>query len=169
VLRRLKEAGYIKKDDIEANGLFWHLCTHEASHFPEKRFQFFADWDPNALTRIDRYGGSPLHYAAAHASLKGFRLVFEAGVRHFPKTRGITLLFQDLNRHGRTPFKMAWGMHGREEMLNEIEKALIDCSNNPYDAADALTRAAINDNIDLDGIYFILRREPDALEKLLSA
>ena len=29
--------------------------------------------------------------------------------------------------------------------------------------------AAINDNIDLDGVFFLLRREPDVLQKLLFA
>ena len=45
----------------------------------------------------------------------------------------------------------------------------MDCSSEgPYDAAKVLLSAALSDN-DLNCIYFVLRREPDAVANLLAS
>ena len=90
-------------------------------------------------------------------------------MRYFPKKKGIHFLFlrSRFGRAYKTPFYVACEKYGREEVLKSIEKVLVDCSNNPYDTAEALVLAAINDEIDLDCVFFLLRREPDVLAKLL--
>ena len=44
-----------------------------------------------------------------------------------------------------------------------------DCSDYHYSTSRALISAAIDENISLDGVYFILQREPDVLQKLISS
>ena len=44
---------------------------------------------------------------------------------------------------------------------------LTNCLGEPYNAVDALVLAAWEDDIDLHGVFFVLRREPDVLAKLL--
>ena len=49
------------------------------------------------------------------------------------------------------------------------ESVLANYSNKAYNTAYTLISVAIDENIDLDGVYFVLRREPNVLQKLLSA
>ena len=160
--------GYLRKGDIRRHRLLRNLLYRNVNCFPEKRFRFLAGWDPQELTRADDDGYLPLHGAAIHSTPRGFLLVLEALIRYFPKKKGISCLFQN-NVYGKTPFKSACGKYGREKVLEGIESILIDCSDNLYDTSDVLALAAVDEKIDLDCVYFLLRREPDALAKLLSA
>ena len=56
-----------------------------------------------------------------------------------------------------------------KKVTKVVEQVLIDSSDNPYDAVEASVAAAIDENVDLDGVFFLLRRQPDILQKLLSA
>merc|ERR1712232_1029789 len=108
-----------------------------------------------------------LHSAAKKSTLRGFRFVFKAGMRYFPRMVGVNLVFR-IDKFGDTPLRIACKKHGTERTWEAIENALIDCCDTPYDTADALLLAATDHEIDLDGVYFMLRREPDVLAKLLS-
>ena len=110
----------------------------------------------------------PHYLAAMHSTLRGFQLVFEAGIQYFPKKMGITFLFRTSD-DGLTPLKRACIKHGREEVLKTIENALVGSSNSLYNTEEALMLAATDEDICLDGVYFLLRREPDVLARLLSA
>ena len=86
---------------------------------------------------LNQFGGLRLHVAARSVNLRAFQLVFEAGIRYFPKRQGINLLFYK-NRemktgynlaHGTefceyTPFQLACEAQGREEVLAMIESTL---------------------------------------------
>ena len=49
-----------------------------------------------------------------------------------------------------------------------VEETLARFPDTPLNVIDALLSAAIDENSHLDGVYFLLRREPDVLVKLLS-
>jgi hypothetical protein len=94
----------------------------------------------------------------------------------------------DCDRYGHD---MACDRQGRDIVMKVIEDTLLDFqrhsddddddgnnsnnnnnnSNNtgPYNVVDALITAAINETIHLDCVYFLFRREPDILVKLLSS
>lgn len=167
VLRRLRETNLLKKEDIQEHNLVPGLCQYD--YFAKKRFQYLTEWDPNSLTYADddSDGKLPLHHVAYSTSIGGFRVVFKAGIHYFPKKKGIGLLFRK-DRDGDTPFQLACEEHGIEEAMKVIESALADCSpDKPYSTAHALVSATIDEKIDLDGVYFLLRREPDVLQTLL--
>merc|ERR1712007_320296 len=90
------------------------------------------------LLQTNHSGYFPLHYASSNSSFQGFRSVFDFGIRYFPSKRGISLLFQKDD----------------------------DCET-PINSMDALMLAAIDEHIHLDGVYFVLRRQPDVLTRML--
>jgi hypothetical protein len=50
--------------------------------------------------------------------------------------------------------------------MEVVEDTLIRCAGDtPISIAEALVIAAIDDNIHLDGVYFLMRRHPDLLLK----
>ncbi|OEU14512.1 hypothetical protein FRACYDRAFT_269597 [Fragilariopsis cylindrus CCMP1102] len=55
-----------------------------------------------------------------------------------------------------------------EETLLDFQRRSDDDNNNgSYNIVDALVTAAIDEDIHLDCVYFLLRRHPDVLHKLL--
>jgi hypothetical protein len=124
----------------------------------------------SALRQPDRYGFLPLNYTAISRSksIIGFRTVFEAGIYYFPKKKGVHLLFEEIRTDGETPFQYACVVFGYDEVMKVVEQTLNTNSDKiPFDTADALLPAIINEKIHLDCVYFLLRREPDVLQKLL--
>jgi len=166
VMKRLREMNLLKKEDIREHGLLL------SSAFHVKKFRYLAEWDPAALTHpcntLAKWKEMlPLHCATQSSSLQGFRVVFATGMSYFPRQKGIGLLFRK-NARGMSPFQMACTRHGTEKVMEAVETVLADSSNNPYNTEHALISATVDDCIDLDGGYFLLRREPDVLQKILS-
>jgi hypothetical protein len=63
---------------------------------------------------------------------------------------------------------MACGKSSHEQVMKVIEDTLVRYSDTPINISEALVLAAIDEDIHLDCVYFLLRREPGVLEKLLS-
>jgi hypothetical protein len=136
------------------------------------------EWDPSALTQADEDGVLALHCAACLSYIQGFRSVFEAGIHYYPKNKGIGLLFRKYD-HDETPFQDACKGFGYKTIIKVIEETLVDHhhsnddsdddADGPYNIVDALITACIGENIHLDCVYFLLRRQPDVLQKLLSS
>ena len=167
MLKKLKETKLLKKEDIKQYDLLGHSCAYH-NCMPEERFGFFLGGDPDALTHADSHGCLPIHFALSCGFIGCFHFVFRAGVLYFPMKKGIIMLFQK-DDDGDTPFKLACEKHGREEVMKVAEKVLThDCSDKPYDTAEALKAASIDDKIDIDGLFFLIRRQPDAVQKWIS-
>ncbi|OEU14483.1 hypothetical protein FRACYDRAFT_241028 [Fragilariopsis cylindrus CCMP1102] len=169
VMIQLRQMGYLKKEDIKKYGLVVILCRcrHVIS---EKRFRFLVEWDPTSLIKTDGQTGKlPLHFAATY-TIQNFRMVFEYGIRYYPKKKGISLLFfKKSYTFSRTPFQLACKEFGYEEVMKVVEGILISYSDTPINITEALLTAAIDENIHLDCVYFLLRREPDVVMKLMSS
>ncbi|OEU10362.1 hypothetical protein FRACYDRAFT_247395 [Fragilariopsis cylindrus CCMP1102] len=166
VLIKLRRMDLLKKEDIQNYGLLNNLCR--PPYFSEKRFRFLTEWDVNAVLYTDRYGDSPLHKAVEYSlSVQVFPFVFEAGIRHFPKKKGIQLLFSK-NRLGDTPFQLACRKFGQKQVIKGIDGILgFYSGDTPINITEALVMAVTDENIHLDCVYFLLRLEPDILQKLL--
>ncbi|OEU07200.1 hypothetical protein FRACYDRAFT_251527 [Fragilariopsis cylindrus CCMP1102] len=162
VLIQLRKLGLLKKEDIERYSLLNFLC--EKDYFAEKRLRFLVEWDPNALTQTDRFG-----QLVNAPTIQGFESVFEYGIRYFPQKKGISVLFHKPSS-SLTTFQYACKKHGGEKVKKIIENTLARYSSStPINSADALLSAAIDENVHVDGVYFLLRRDPDMLQKLLSS
>jgi hypothetical protein len=160
VLMQLRKLGLLKKEDIQRYDLLHYLCRGD--YFTEKRLRFLVEWDPNALTQAGIFGQVPLDLVG---SIQGFQVVFEYGIRYFPKKKGISLLFHKPNSL-LTTFQYACSC---EKVKKIIEDTLARHSSTPINSADALLSAAFDETVHLDGVYFLLRREPGMLHKLLSS
>jgi len=122
------------------------------------------------------------------STIPGFRSAFDLGLRYYPIKKGINLLFQK-DGDGDTPFQLACDNFGRDEVMKVIEDTLLlssqqqqeqraaddddddDNSNNfvgPYNIIDAFMMAAMDEQVHFDCVYFLLRRQPDLLQRLLS-
>jgi hypothetical protein len=169
VLIKLKKMDLLKKEDIQMYGLMRAISPRNGYYFAEKRFRLLVEWDPNVFTRYDDARLLLLHYTDIHGnSIRGFRSVFDAGIRYFPKKKGISLLFCKKGFNNRTPFQYACGKFGYDNVMEVVEDILVRYSDIPIDMADALLSAVIDENVHLDCVYFLLRREPDILIKILS-
>jgi hypothetical protein len=167
VLMKLRQMGLFKKEDIQRYGLLNRLCCY--SFFALNRFRFLVAGDPSALIHPDELGCLPLHEAADNTSIQGFKMVFEYGIRYYPKKKGISILFKK-DSNGDTPFQRACERFGYEEVMKIVYDTLTRYSDTtPINVEEALIMAAIDENIHLDCLYFLLRRQPDVLVKLLSS
>ena len=186
VLIQLRRIGLLKKEDIRRYGLLNRLLTSNY-YFAENRFRFLVEWDPSAVREANNSGSLPLHNCNKynkdnHNFVERFQLVFEYGIRYYPKKIGISLLFKkDSNgitpfqvacsniAHGITSFQIDNSNVGYEDTMKAIEDSLGNNTAGPYNVVDALITAAIDEHVHLDCVYFLLRREPDVLVKLLSS
>jgi hypothetical protein len=71
--------------------------------------------------------------------------------------------------YNETLFQYACENLGYEKVMEVVEDTLVRYSDTPVNVIEALLLAAIDDNIHLDCVYFLLRREPDVLQELLSS
>jgi hypothetical protein len=111
-------------------------------------------------------GVIPLIKILTLPSIRGFKLFFDYGIRYYPKKKGINLLFRK-NNDGTTPFQFACRTFGYDEVMKIIDDTLARYSDTPVNVAEALLSAVIDENIHLECSYFLLRRQPDILVKLL--
>lgn len=165
LMKELKESGLLVKEDILRYELLRKSFVQDYSHFA--KFRFLVEWDLAALMQPNHHKHVILHFAAT--SIQAFRVVFEAGIRYFPKKKGISILFSK-DEDDETPFQNACNHHEREKVVKIIEDTLTYYhSDTPLNIADTLLSAAIDDSIHLDCVYFLLRRQPDVLQKMLPA
>jgi hypothetical protein len=170
VLIQLRKMGLFKKEDIQRYGLLVRLSLYDDDHLlSEKILKFLVEWDPTALLQADEDGWLPLHYAATKEnSIRGFQLLFQYGIFYYPKKIGISLIFKKTEEEdGCIPFESACINHGINKVLKVVEDTLIlyasSENSQQLNIAEALIMAATDNNIDLDAVYFFIRRQPDIL------
>ena len=165
-LIHLRRMGLLRKEDIVEYDLVHVLCNN-TGYYSAERFRFFVEWCPESLQSLDQDGDRfvPLHHAGnlSKGGIQIFQLVFDACIRFYPHTIGITLLFQK-DIYGATPFDNAVEAYGRNDVVKVVEKVLTRYSaTTPIHTRNALVRAARSDTIHLDCVYFLLQREPNLL------
>ena len=178
---RLQQMGLIVADDIRKYCYpLVHLCEHD--FFPEKSARFLIEWCPECLVeplfwiRELESWYTPLYTVVlCHGSLQSFRFIFEYLIRYYPYKKGISQLFQKRNSNdGTTPLQVACGTPynplKRNRYMAVIEEVLSEYSGStPINATDAIITAAIDPSIHLDGVYFLMRRQPDALISMIKS
>ena len=114
---------------------------------------------------------SPLQVAALNG-MQSFRIVFEAGIRFFPKKKGIHLLFESADhRYYQSPF--VWMCTSTEfeqkDVMDVVEDVLSRYSTTallPENMMEPLLSACTDRRIHLNCVYFLLRRVPTVLSGL---
>ena len=173
VLIRLRQTGILMKDDIQQYNLLHTLCRHDFC-LALRRFRFFTEWCPSSLiTSDDRYGELPLHCVVsvlrmAGGSLQEFQLILDALLRFYPRWKGMIALFQKDNS-GWSSFEMACRKFSRKNVMETVEQAILRYTGTALslNIGNALMMAAIDDTISLDGVFFLMRRQPDTMLSML--
>ena len=165
-LVQLKTMELFTKNDILQYDLIQNVVSNDQI-CTVQTFRFLTEWCPEGLLRHEEDMMFPLHYAAER--FNGiFEVCFDACIRFYPHMKGICLLFQKNNQpypnRNTTPFELAVKYNYDDEaevMLEFIEEILGRYSGTtPIDTMQALLLAATDTTIHLDGVYFLLRREP---------
>eukprot|EP00536_Pseudo-nitzschia_multiseries_P001313 jgi/Psemu1/250426/estExt_Genewise1Plus.C_160140 len=163
-IKKLRAMGLLKKEDVRENVMLHRMCNYLV--LPRKRFIYLVDWDPAALSQPDAHGRIPLHYWANTSTILGlddFRIVLKAGLRHFPNKEGISFLFQKDNK-GSTPFQLAckpslFHLDSKDKRTVKEVTEGIDHLVHP----ETFLFACENERVHVDGVYFLLRRQPQLL------
>merc|ERR1712194_1000683 len=121
------------------------------------------------MGHTDGYGSFPLHYAAKYSTMEGFRVTLEYAIRYYPYQKGVCLLFRKDN-DGDTPFQYACRKYGKNKVVDVVEDILTryHSEGSPLHIVEALMMTSVDENIHLDCSYFLLKRGPDVLVRLLS-
>ena len=171
VLIRLRQTGLLMKDDIQQYNLVHTLCSNN-SCLALRRFRFFTEWCPSSLiTSGDRYGALPLHWCTirmAGGSLQEFQLIFDALLCFYPRWKGMLALFQQ-DDNGRSSIEMACENFPRKSVMETVEQTILRYTGTTpsLNIGNALMMAAIDDTISLDGVFFLMRRQPDKMLSML--
>ena len=186
---RLRRMGLMVVDDIRQYGLIERLIVQK--YFPEcyeHSARFLIEWCPDCLlpsTLNDRE--APLMRSVRDGSLQSFRFIFEYLIRYYPYKRGISLLFQNNIRHWwaeimesnrnrkRIPYEVTRWSISRDPLKHKKAMGIVEdilsrySRTTPINTRDALIAAAIDPEIHLDGVYFLMRREPDVLISMVKS
>ncbi|GFH44076.1 hypothetical protein CTEN210_00550 [Chaetoceros tenuissimus] len=90
VLKELQKSGLLVKKDIQEQNLLEVSCWEEN----QKRFEYFASWDPDALieTRIE---DEPLIHYMSSSTEKRIILLLKAGFKYHPNKGGLLFVEDD--------------------------------------------------------------------------
>jgi len=158
----LRKMNLMKKEDILQFGLIEH------SSLSPRRLRFLVEWCPQSLLHVNEWGHLPLHnFIAANGNatrpIQNFQTVFDYCIRYYPKMKGINLLFQQ-DSANETPYQDAIERFGRKKVMEVVEEILTRYANTtPIQTEEAVILAATDDRVHLDGVYFLLRRDPEVL------
>mmetsp|Transcript_54097 Transcript_54097/g.62488 ORF Transcript_54097/g.62488 Transcript_54097/m.62488 type:complete len:421 (-) Transcript_54097:44-1306(-) len=188
VVERLREEKLFMKEDIQQHNLVGYSITkNNNGYFLESQIQYLIDWDPMTLSmpcKPENGNWLPIHWAASNSNndIQTFNFVFKAGMKNFPKKFGFLFCegtHQDSSNgevFRSTPFQRACEEYGREEVINEVINCIKEyCSSSTSTSAAAtnkleislLVSAITDEAIHIDCLYFLLRKDPEAVLLML--
>eukprot|EP00584_Thalassiosira_punctigera_P021622 CAMPEP_0172564950 /NCGR_PEP_ID=MMETSP1067-20121228/106313_1 /TAXON_ID=265564 ORGANISM="Thalassiosira punctigera, Strain Tpunct2005C2" /NCGR_SAMPLE_ID=MMETSP1067 /ASSEMBLY_ACC=CAM_ASM_000444 /LENGTH=256 /DNA_ID=CAMNT_0013355745 /DNA_START=62 /DNA_END=832 /DNA_ORIENTATION=+ len=173
IMMRLKEKGLMKKEDIfnyDLTNLLLYNAIYRESYRIDKRFRFLIDWDPSILSECGRSKPLLCHYvcrmcttidgSTPHGAAQRFQTILKSGLSHYPNELGF--LFRG------TTFHLACNKFGQDEVSRIIDAELFgplgqNSKKNNNTLRALVSAAATNDDISLDGVHTMLRRDPIGL------
>ena len=189
IIKRLRDMGLLKKDDIRQHNLLQCSSRDYEQHafhptyrqYDPSIFSYFVDWDPSALreptcsTSSGRVheGDTILHLLASSQSCRpcDFQLGLRATLCHYRQELGLLLL----ESNGVTPLQLAKERHGKEKAWKLIEECLeepacdkIALEKNEETNLYPFLTAAAGETSELDLVYHLLRRHPAPVEHCTS-
>ena len=162
---RLRQSDLLTKQDVQKYRLTHNYEDCHYDYFPNARFQFLTEWDPMSLIPTNSLEIAPLFFAAN--DMRSFRVVFEAGIRCFPKKNGIHLLFGSIHYTlYKSPFERICATFKQKDVMEVVEDVLSRYSTTallPENIMEPLLSACTDARIHLNCVYFLLRRVPTVL------
>jgi len=175
----MRENKHLVIEDVREYNLVGKFFSTDAGSgiVSESRTQYLINMDPMTLALpCDPENGNclPIHWSAGQEGIQLFCSIVKAGILYSPEKFGFVFsdgTHQDIN--GRvfqgTPFQSACKKYGQENVISEV----INCITEYYFASSSastssdietfLLMSAITDEaIHIDGLYILLRKDPEA-------
>ena len=172
VLKDLGDMGILRSEDIHREDLMRELSHLEP--FPEHRFRYLVGFDPTCFNENSterRHRGGHDRQSSIYKNwiqqndILVFRFVFELGAFHFPTE--MAFLFHIDDEDDFTPFELACHEYGTEKVKIILQHFLLFGSRTHIKSdsagenmSKALVYAAYKREVHLDGVYFLLQRDP---------
>jgi hypothetical protein len=181
VYKRLRATNLFRKEDIREHNIIGKMFSLNIGTFLEKRFRYFIDWDPMALTmpcKPKNGNWLPIHYSAFRSfySMQRFISVLNAGLQYFPEKLGFVFSkctqridegYIDEGEFSATPFQFLQYKYGHERATDVVVDRIAEyccpaSSTSDTTNASLLMSVVTDKSIHLDGLYILLRRDPAA-------
>lgn len=167
-LIRLYLMGFFRREFVSTFGLLQVLICSSEHYFLRNTFLYLSELKPDALVVTDGEYCSPLFCSSIHSTLDEFQFVFQTGL-FLQLTQGTTGLLELFKiDHECTAFDVACAKHGATAVLQMIGRSMVRYRAYQDRIAETLIVMASDGNYDLEGVFYLLRNEPDVLSRLLS-
>jgi hypothetical protein len=119
VLKRLREIGFLQKNDTETYNLLRFCCARDSNYTQNEIFIYLCHYNPDGLKpALFQASKQPPSYNIDD----GFKQILEAGMRHRRNEFGF-LFHKDIE--GKTPFLYACTSFGKMNVMNAINDVLV--------------------------------------------
>ena len=164
VMKRLREQGLLKREDITKHYLLHYACHSEDA---KKVFEYLVDWDPTALKE--------LFHSCWRVSCIGrcFKLALMTSLKYFPQELGLLLLKGDhdgksvienvyTNGIKMMSKKEAWGVIKGCLDNTDTKKQVLQRNQNT-NLYPFMLAAEGSAHAHLDLVYYLLRQKPEVI------
>ena len=143
VLKRLREKGFLQKNDIETYNLLWFCSVRDSNYTQNEIFMYLCYYNPDGL--------KPALFQASKQKPSyniddGFKEILEAGMRHRRNKFGF-LFHKDIE--GKTPFLYACTSFGKRNVMNVINDVLVG------DGTEIPPLSSLEDEFYQEIVYYI--------------
>lgn len=175
---RLRSMGLLKKEDVQRYNLL-RVCCDQLEEKRSKIFEYLVDWNPEALLKSEGWdngllphlvGTSSTHNRNEELDQDVFLTTMQLGFIYFPNEFGF--MFHTDQQSGMTPFKYLSETYNLREQFSQLCFRLFREPENsiteyPWKKKEALMMLATDDKVHLDGLYSMVRQDPNLLQHLL--
>ncbi|GFH44071.1 hypothetical protein CTEN210_00545 [Chaetoceros tenuissimus] len=116
MLKELRKSGLLLKKDIQEQNLLMYSCWEES----KRRFQYFADWDQNALLETRIHNKPLIHYLASQSE-KRIIVILKAGFKYHANIGGLLFIKDD---QGTTALDCLYNEKGVEKTMSLLHDIL---------------------------------------------
>jgi hypothetical protein len=177
-IERLRSMGLLKKEDVQRYNLL-RDCCNQLEEKRSKFLEYLVVWNPEALLKSEGWDNGLLPHLVATSSTHNmneeldqdvFLTTMQLGFIHFPNKFGF--MFHIDQQSGMTPFKYLCETYQLREQFSQLCFRLFrepedSITEYPWKKKESFILLATDDKVHLDGLYSMVRRDPNLLQHLL--
>ena len=171
-IERLRSMGLLKKEDVQHYNLL-RFCCDQLEEKRSRIFEYLVNWNPEALLKSEGWDNGLLpHLVGTSSTHNVFITTMQLGLIYFPNKFGF--MFHIDQQSGMTPFKYLCDTYNLRDQFSQLFFRLFrepedSITAYPWKKKEAFMMLVTNDKVHLDGLYSMLRQDPNLLQHLLGA
>ena len=171
-IERLRSMGLLKKEDVQHYNLL-RFCCDQLEEKRSRIFEYLVNWNPEALLKSEGWDNGLLpHLVGTSSTHNVFITTMQLGLIYFPNKFGF--MFHIDQQSGMTPFKYLCDKYNLRDQFSQLFFRLFrepedSITAYPWKKKEAFMMLVTNDKVHLDGLYSMLRQDPNLLQHLLGA